>query len=93
MSERVHFVLMAGQGKSAPEIAEVMGYDTETVRTGLKRYGVMGVAGLQDQPRSGRPCKQRFLDSMVEAQISQTPDVNGYVQSVWTVACIEQTDL
>jgi transposase len=86
VSERIHFVLMAGQGMSAPEIGEVMGYDTETVRTGLKRYGVSGVEGLRDQPRSGRPCKQRFLDSRVEAQISQTPDVNGYVQSVWTVA-------
>lgn len=85
VSERMHFVMMAASGMAAPQIGVAMGYDTDSVRTWLNRYVANGVTGLQDQPRSGRPCKQRYLDSMVEAQISQTPDVNGYVQSVWTV--------
>jgi transposase len=86
VSERIHFIMMAAMGMSAPEIGTVMGYDPNSVRTWLNRFAVDGVTGLQDQPRSGRPCKQRHLDSMVEAQISQPPDVNGYIQSVWTVA-------
>ena len=85
VSERMHFVMMAASGMAAPQIGVAMGYDTDSVRTWLNRYVANGVAGLQDQARSGRPCKQRYLDSMVEAQISQPPDVNGYVQSVWTV--------
>lgn len=86
VSERIHFVLLAASGKSAPEIAALMGYDADLVRTWLKRYVTSGVAGLQDQIRSGRRPKQPYLDSMVEAQISPSPDVNGYLQSVWTVA-------
>jgi transposase len=86
VSERIHYVLMAGSGLSAPHIATLMGYDADSVRTWLSRYAANGIEGLRDQPRSGRPRKQPHLDSMVEAQISPTPDVNGYVQSVWTVA-------
>jgi len=86
VSERIHFVLMAASGKSAPEIAPLMDYDADLVRTWLKRYVTSGVTGLQDQVRSGRPPKQPYLDSRVEAQISPSPDVNGYLQSVWTVA-------
>jgi len=88
VSERIHFVMMAAQGMSAPEIGGVLEYDPDSVRKWLKCYVAEGVAGLQDSPRSGRPRKQRYLDSMVEAQISQPPDVNGYIQSVWTVALL-----
>jgi len=75
VSERIHFVLMAASGKSAPEIAPLMDYDADLVRTWLKRYVTSGVTGLQDQVRSGRPPKQPYLDSRVEAQISPSPDV------------------
>lgn len=88
VSERIHFVLLAAGGMAAPEIAGLMGYEDEGVRVWLKRFMAEGVDGLFDLPRSGRPRKYRQLDSIVEAQISQPPDVSGYLQSVWTVALL-----
>lgn len=77
VSERIHYVLMAGSGLSAPQIGELMGYDADSVSTWLSRYAANGVAGLRDQPSSGRPRKQPYLDSIVEAQISPPPDSMG----------------
>jgi transposase len=55
VSERAHFVLASDRGKSVPEIAEFMGYSAETVSSWLERYRAEGIAGLEDDPRSGRP--------------------------------------
>jgi transposase len=55
ISERHHFVLLADQGRSPPEIARLYGYNTTTVRYWLGRYLSRGASGLHDEPRSGRP--------------------------------------
>lgn len=88
VSERIHFVLMSDQGKSPPMIADTFGYDVATVRDWLKRFLVSGVAGLFDEPRSGRPSLYRYLDSVVEAQVSQPPTCSGYLQTIWTLALL-----
>jgi transposase len=85
VSERIHFVLLSNQGYSAPQIGNLFAYDEETVRTWLNRYQHQGLAGLYDQPRSGRPAKERLLKAIVEAQISQGPACFGYVAACWTV--------
>jgi transposase len=64
VSERAHFVLLSDKGKSVPEIAELMDYSAETVYTWLERYRLAGVAGLEDEPRSGRPPTTPQLKSM-----------------------------
>ncbi len=54
VSERAHFVLLSGQGYSAPKIGELMGYEVQTVRTwtgptfrrGVEAYVACGCAGL-----------------------------------------------
>jgi len=88
VSERVHFVLLSGRGYSPPEIGQVFGYDTQTVRTWLKAYRRQGCAGLDDAPRSGRPPKDRHLTAVVQAQAGQPPPNFGYLQSCWTVALL-----
>ncbi len=88
VSERLHFVLLSDAGKSPPEIGALLGYDAATVRAWLKRYQAEGVAGLDDEPRSGRPCKDPHLDDIVEAQAGQPPSVYGYLQTIWTVALL-----
>jgi transposase len=88
VSERAHFVLLSSQGWTAPEIAALMGYSAETVYTWLERYRQQGVAGLTDQPRSGRPVLDQCLTGIVQAQASQSPGCSGYLFACWTVALL-----
>src|SRR6266567_1242874 len=88
VSERIHFVLLSAQVHSAPEIGALMGYHAASVRAWLLAYREGGVAALQDEARSGRPCQHQHLDDVVEAQIGQPPPVFGYLQSIWTVAML-----
>ena len=57
ISERLHFVLLADQGRSPPEIARMYGYHTATVRYWLRRYLSRGASGLHDEAKSGRPAQ------------------------------------
>lgn len=88
VSERAHFVLLSDKGKSVPEIAELMDYSAETVYSWLERYRAEGVAGLEDDPRSGRPPNTPHLRDIVEAQAGQSPECSGYVASCWTVGSL-----
>lgn len=65
-----------------------MGYDAATVRNWLQAYCEIGMGGLIDAPRSGRPRKSPHLDDVVEAQIGQPPPVFGYLQAIWTIAML-----
>ena len=53
--ERAHIILLASRGTRVPAIAKELELTEITVRTWLKRFNAAGLAGLQDQPRSGRP--------------------------------------
>jgi transposase len=53
--ERAKMVWLARQGKVAPAIGREIGVNQATVRLWLKRFNAKGLAGLQDEPRSGRP--------------------------------------
>jgi hypothetical protein len=48
-------VLMSADGKSAAQIADLLGYYAGTVRRRLDRFTEVGIADLCDRPRSGRP--------------------------------------
>ncbi len=87
-SERAHFVLLADQGHSPGEIGRLMGYAVNTVKLWLRRYAARGLAGLADEPRSGRPAREPHLADVVEAQASQAPPSFGYVQALWTVGLL-----
>ena len=88
VSERAHFVLLAAQGYSPPEIGKLLGYDAQTVRIWLKAYQRQRCAGLDDAPRSGRPPIDRHLTAVVQAQASQPPPNSGHLQACWTVALL-----
>ena len=88
MSERAHFVLLADQGRTPAEIGQMMGYSVNTVKLWLNRYATQGLAGLADEPRSGRPARERHLADVLEAQASQAPTSSGYLQTLWTVGLL-----
>jgi transposase len=52
---RAHVVLMSGDGKTVDEIVDGLGLVRSTVYRWRTRYERMGLDGLQDRQRSGRP--------------------------------------
>jgi transposase len=85
---RAHMVLLSDRGYPVPRIAEVHECGEDVVRTWLHRYEREGVAGLEDEPRSGRPPKDRLARQVVDAQAGQPPGCSGHVQACWTVALL-----
>src|SRR5258707_1903961 len=85
---RAPLVVLAGRGYSVPQIAPIPAGGTEVVRTWLHRYAQHGVAGLQDQPRRGRPPKDQLAGPIVDAPASQSPRCSGHVQACWSVALL-----
>src|SRR5262249_60819765 len=81
-------VLLADRGYAGPQIATIHTCGTDVVRTWLHRYARQGVAGVEDQARSGRPPKDRQAGSIVDAQASQSPRCSGQVQACWRVALL-----
>jgi transposase len=89
VSERIHFVLLSDQGYSPPRIEAIFGYCAATVRMWLKRYQEQGLAGLQDEPRSGRsPLTSPEEDQCITATVKQSPTTYGYKVAFWTIAML-----
>lgn len=55
VAQRARLVLMAGDGASNREIASVVGLHYNQVAVWRRRFAALGLAGLDDDPRSGRP--------------------------------------
>ena len=55
MAQRARIVLLAADGESNTAIAEKVGVSRPTVIGWRERYAASGLAGLEDEPRSGRP--------------------------------------
>lgn len=53
--ERAHMVWLSHGGQGVTAIGQELGVDTDTVRARLKRFNQLGLAGLDDAPRPGRP--------------------------------------
>lgn len=53
--QRATIVLMASEAVSSPKIAEVVGLNRNQVDLWRRRYVELGLVGLVDQPRPGRP--------------------------------------
>jgi transposase len=85
---RAHMVLLSDRGYSVPTIAVIHACGRDVVRTWLHRYAQQGVAGLEDQARSGRPPKDQLAGPIVAAQVSQSPRCSGHIQACWSVALL-----
>jgi transposase len=53
--ERARIIWQASQDRRAPAIAAALRLTAHTVRGWIKRVNAQGLAGLEDQPRVGRP--------------------------------------
>jgi transposase len=82
---RAQMVLLSDRSFSVPQIAAIHDCGEDVVRTWLHRYVEQGVAGLEDEPRSGGPPKDPMARHIVDTQASQSPECSGHVQTCWTV--------
>ncbi len=72
-------------GMHPEKVAEMVMSKANTIWTWHRRYRQDGVAGLQDQPRSGRPRKGTQMYCRLLAQALDTePATYGYSFTVWT---------
>ena len=75
-AQRARIVLLAADGESNVRIAELVGVSRPTVTAWRARYERSGLAGLEDQPRSGRPRKTDHRD-IVAATLKPPPKKLG----------------
>ncbi|MGH8526564.1 MAG: IS630 family transposase, partial [Gammaproteobacteria bacterium] len=71
--ERARVVLLAGEGFSAEEIADRVGCSRPTVLMWRRRYVDQGLAGLDDQPRAGRPKRLPGIEERIVAKTLAPP--------------------
>jgi transposase len=55
--ERAKILHLASEGQSVPQITQTLSLNEKTVRKWFKRFEQMGLAGLEDAPRSGAPSR------------------------------------
>jgi transposase len=84
---RALMVLWRAEGLSTLEIAQRLGCHREVITPWVERYLQQGIAGLEDQPRPGRP---RHLDAATMTQVESTLDPSPPDQNPpaarWTLA-------
>ena len=60
--DRLRCVALAMEGRTAPEIAGMVGLSRRTVQAWVQRYNDEGVHGLHDRPLPGQPTKLKRED-------------------------------
>jgi transposase len=81
-------VLLSDRSFSVPQIAQIHECGEDVVRHWLHRYQEEGVAGLEDEPRPGRPPNHPGAQHVVDAQVSQSPECSGHAATCWTAGML-----
>jgi transposase len=81
LAQRARIVLMAADGVSNTAIAQTVGVSRPTVIGWRDRYAVKGIAGLEDEPRSGRP---RTIDHAAVITATLKPPPKKYGVTHWS---------
>jgi transposase len=81
LAQRARIVLLAADGVSNTRIAELVGVSRPTVLGWRARYAARGLAGLDDEARSGRP---RQVDHRQIVAATLRPPPRKYVVTHWS---------
>jgi transposase len=81
LAQRARIVLLAADGESNTAIADRVGVSRPTVIGWRERYAASGLAGLADEPRSGRP---RRVDHRAVVATTLTPPPKKYGVTHWS---------
>jgi len=85
MRERLEMVKAAALGREMSEIVRWSGRSPRTIRFWLDRFVGVGVCGLADAPRPGRPARAdaAYLEAL-ERTVETPPRELGFPFDVWT---------
>ena len=91
VAERIHAVILNGEGKTSGEISNLVKSSRAQVSLWLKRYDEHGFEALLEGHRSGRPAGmsknfKRILGDIVDSG----PVAYGYMSGVWTAPMIAE---
>ena len=81
LAQRARIVLLAADGEANVAIAERVGVSRPTVIGWRNRYAADGLAGLEDDPRSGRP---RTIDHAGIVAVTLAPPPKKYGVTHWS---------
>src|SRR5215203_1800158 len=81
LAQRARIVLLAADGLSNTRVAELVGVSRPTVIGWRARYAARGLAGLDDEARSGRP---RHLDHRRIVAATLRPPPRKYGVTHWS---------
>ena len=81
LAQRARIVLLAADGLANSRIAELVGVSRPTVIGWRSRYVARGLAGLEDEPRPGRP---RHLDHRQIVAATLRPPQRKYGVTHWS---------
>jgi len=88
---RAHIVLLAAEGHANSAIAEMLGVEENTVGKWRRRFAKRRIAGLVDEPRSGRPPKFTARQKIrVLKKATQRPRDHGVPFSHWDSAALSR---
>lgn len=92
---RAQALLWLHQGRTALDVAELLGVRRQTVYNWVERFderrGLDLHARLRDAPRGGRPpTAQGVIDPLLEAVIDRDPRRYGYRATSWTAALLRR---
>ena len=82
VSQRARLVLLAGDGESNRHVGDVIGMHYNQVAVWRRRYGERGLAGLDDDARSGRPLIYDHDDVLTMVHMVTTTPPDGRTR--WT---------
>lgn len=86
---RLHAVLLAVDGRSPYDIAELLGDAPRSVYNWIKLFQEDGLQGLRETLRPGRPTRltEMQLQTLVEDMV-RSPEEFGYDQVIWDGALL-----
>src|SRR5262249_48966211 len=84
---RAQMGLLSDRGFTVPQIATIHACGEEGVRPCLERSQSLGVASLEDEPRSGRPLKHPLEGWSVDTQASPSPPVRALSRPAGRCPC------
>lgn len=71
--ERLHIIELSSKGKTIPELANLFGRCTATIRDYIKRYNQGGIKCLRRRTSSGAPVQIPFSQAQWEVLLHQSP--------------------
>ena len=87
--QRARIVLMSAQGMKVVEICAALSIDHQVVRRWVKRFNALGVDGLKDTERAGRPTEiePRVLQK-ITTLVVQCPERFGVAMTRWSLRAL-----